>query len=571
MAFDLIIRGGRIVDGSGQPARTGDVAVKDGWIVAVGQVQGPALREIDATGLLVTPGFVDLHTHYDGQVIWSDRLAPSSDHGVTTILTGNCGIGFAPCRRGEEAGLIALMEGVEDIPEPVAAAGLTWDWETFPEYMAAIERRPHDIDVAVLVPHSPLRTYVMGQRGVNREAASEADIAAMQALVVQALEAGALGFGTSRSVVHRTPDGAQIPSYEASNAELLGIAAALAQTGKGLFQIVPNFSSPQEFAVVREIARATAGRPVTYTQGQPMDPNDDFLPRLEASNAEPGVIVRAQMLPRPFGMIGGLTTSSNPFSMLPSFQPLKALPLAQKVAALRDPALRAALLAEQPDPGDVQSGLHRRWGSMYPLDPANMSYEPGPSESVAARAAAAGVSPADYCYDLLLERDGNQLLLVALGNYRDSNLDFLERALGHKDVVVGLGDGGAHYGFICDASYPTHALAWWTRDRPHGRFSIEQMVNMLSRRTAVAAGLHDRGLIAPGHRADINLIDHAALKLHAPEVVHDLPAGGMRLHQRADGYVATIVAGEIIAQDGVPTAARPGRLVRGAQAPRLAA
>jgi N-acyl-D-aspartate/D-glutamate deacylase len=570
--YDLIIRGGRIVDGTGGPSRTGDVGVRDGWIVAVGEVAGPAKREIDARGLLVTPGFVDLHTHYDGQIIWSDSLSPSSDHGVTTILTGNCGIGFAPCRRGDEGELVSLMEGVEDIPEAVASAGLTWDWETFPQYMDAVERRAHDIEVAVLVPHSPLRAYVMGARGIGREAATPDDVAQMKALVTEAMDAGALGFGTSRAGIHRTSRGQNIPSYEAAEAELLGIAEALREAGRGVFQIVPNTverSFEEEFAVIERVAHATGGRPVTYTQGQPAK-GIDFIARLDAANAEPGVAIRAQMLPRPFGMIAGLTTSGHPFSMLPSWKPLRGLPLEAQVAAMTDPDLRARLIAEKPRANDIAARLHRRFENIFPIGPDAMSYEPARSESVASRAEREGRAPEEVAYDLLLEDGGRRTLLVALGNYNDFNLDFLEAALPHPHVVCGLGDGGAHYGFICDASYPTHALAHWTRDRNHGRFSVEQMVHLLSRRTAETIGLMDRGLIAPGHRADINIIDYERLRLHPPEMRFDLPAGGKRLHQRADGYVATLVGGVTIAENGEPTGARPGRLVRGAQQARAA-
>jgi len=567
--FDMIIRGGRIVDGSGGPAYVGDVAVRGEWIVAVGKVEGTARREIDATGLLVTPGFVDLHTHYDGQIIWSDRLSPSSDHGVTTILTGNCGIGFAPCRRGDEDALISMMEGVEDIPEAVASAGLTWDWETFPQFLDAVERRPHDINVAVLLPHSPLRAYVMGERGVAREAAGPEDLARMKALVREALEAGTLGFGTSRAGIHRTARGQNIPSYEAANAELLAIAEALREAGKGVFQIVPNtveLPFEQEFAVIEQVAEAAGGRPVTYTQGQPRD-NADFLARLDAANARPGVTIRAQMLPRPFGMIAGLTTSGNPFSMLPSWKPLKDLSLEERVAAMRDPDLRARLVSEKPDLTNPANRLHRQFHLMFPIAADAVDYEPPAENSVAARAAREGRSPEETCYDMLLEDDGRRTFLIALGNYNNFNLDFLEGALAHPGVVCGLGDGGAHYGFICDASYTTHAMTHWTRDRDHGRFSVEQMVNLLARRTAEAIGLTDRGLIAPGHRADLNLIDYDRLKLHAPELRYDLPAGGRRLHQRADGYVATLVGGVPVIENDQPTGARPGRLVRGAQAP----
>jgi N-acyl-D-aspartate/D-glutamate deacylase len=393
----------------------------------------------------------------------------------------------------------------------------------------------------------------------------------MKALMREALDAGALGFGTSRSAIHRTSEGDYIPSFEAAVAELLGVAEVFAEAGRGVFQIVPNIvgvRSDDEFEVIRRIARAAGGRPVTYTQGQPREPGVDFLARLEAANAEPGVSIRAQMLPRPFGMIAGLSASGHPFAMLPSYAPLRDLPLAARVRALRDPELRSRLLAERPDPNDDSALRQRRFEAIFPLDAAALSYEPGPADSIASRAAREGRTPEDLCYDLLLQDEGRATLLVALGNYHDCNLDFLEPALAHPHVVVGLGDGGAHYGYVCDASYTTHALAHWTRDRSRGRFSIEQMVNILSRRTALTVGLADRGLIAPGHRADMNLIDHDRLRLHAPEMRFDLPAGGKRLHQRADGYVATFVGGVAIAENGEPTGARPGRVIRGAQVAR---
>jgi N-acyl-D-aspartate/D-glutamate deacylase len=439
--------------------------------------------------------------------------------------------------------------------------------------MAAVERRPHDIDVAMLVPHSPLRVFAMGVRGVQRQDATPVDIARMKALVAEALSAGALGFGTSRAGIHRTSKGDNIPSYEAADAELLGVAEALRETGSGIFQIVPNTverSFDEEFTLIERVARATGGRPVTYTQGQPAAA-EDFIARLEQANAQPGVNIYAQMLPRPFGMIAGLTTSGHAFSMLPSWKPLRDLPLEMKVAALRTPELRARLLAEKPRPDSISARLHRRFENMFPIGPGAMSYEPARSESVAAWAGRAGRPAEEVVYDLLLEDEGRRTLLVALGNYNDGNLDFLEPALPHPHVVCGLGDGGAHYGFICDASYPTHALTHWTRDRDHGRISIELMVHLLARRTAATIGLNDRGLIAPGYRADINLIDYERLTLHPPEVLHDLPAGGRRLHQGADGYVATIVAGVPIAENGRPTGARPGRLVRGAQHARAVA
>jgi N-acyl-D-aspartate/D-glutamate deacylase len=569
--YDLLVRSGLVADGSGRPAWRGDIAVRDGWIVATGDIDGEADQVIEAPGLLVTPGFVDLHTHYDGQAIWSERMSPSSDHGVTTVLTGNCGIGFAPCRPGDHDQLVSLMEGVEDIPEAVATAGLTWDWETFPQYLDAVDRRPHDIDIATLLPHSPLRAYVMGARGIAREPARPDDLERMGELVGEALTAGALGFGTSRVAIHRTSKGEQIPSFEAAEAELDAICEAMRRHGSGIFQVVPNamVGAEDELRLLERIAERS-GRPVTYTQAQPRAQSDIF-DRLAQANSRHGVVVRAQMFPRPIGLIVGLGTSVNPFSLCPSYRPLLSLTQPERVKALRDPELRRKLVIEPPDnPSNPVFLMSRRLDAMFPIGRDHVDYEPSPDDSVAARARRLGVTPEELCYDLLLEEDGQQLLMVAIANYSQGNLDYVSAALRDENVVLGLGDGGAHYGMICDGSYTTFALTHWTRDRGHDRFKVEKMVRHLSRRPAELIGLRDRGLIAPGHRADLNIIDYERLRLHPPELRRDLPGGGLRLHQRADGYVATIVAGQVVAENGTATNARPGRLVRGAQEARPA-
>jgi len=571
--YDLVVRGGTVVDGSGAPRFVGDVAVKDGWIMAVGKVPGKGAKEIEATGKLVTPGFVDIHTHYDGQVVWSDRLAPSSDHGVTTVMTGNCGIGFAPCRPDDHDALVSLMEGVEDIPEAVAVAGLTWDWETFPEYLDAVERRPRDIDVVALVPHSPLRAYVMGERGMNREKATLEDLAHMRRTMREALDAGAIGIGTSRVFVHRTSKGEFIPSFDAAEEELLALADTLREAGRGVFQMVSNAGfqdADQEFAMMERVAQA-ADRPFTYTQAQGKGTSAAILAKLKSAN-DRGIHIKAQMFPRPIGLIVGLRTSVHPFSMSPSYAPLKALPLAEKVARMRDPAFRARLIDEMPgNPNNPVFLLSRNFNQIFSIGGDSINYEPRFEESVSQLAARAGRRVEEAVYDMLLDNEGKALLLVAMANYSDFNLDWAETALRDPNVVIGLGDGGAHYGMICDASYPTFALAHWTRDRAKGRFTVEEMVKILARVPAEIIDLRDRGLIATGHRADLNVIDYEHLKLHPPELVHDLPGGGLRIHQRADGFTATIVNGVVIAQNGTATDARPGRLVRGRQMPRAAA
>ncbi|AHE55500.1 N-acyl-D-amino-acid deacylase family protein [Sphingomonas sanxanigenens] len=567
-AYDLVLRGGLIVDGSGDEPFTGDVALSGGRIAAVGRVDGPGLHEIDATGRIVTPGFVDIHTHYDGQAVWSERMTPSSAHGVTTVVIGNCGVGFAPCRAADHDLLIEVMEGVEDIPGVVMAEGLPWDWETFPEFLDTLAARPRDIDVAAYLPHSPLRVYAMGARGAAREAATSDDLRRMRDLAREAVEAGALGFATSRTFIHRTANGTPIPSFEASGEELAAIAMGLADAGAGIVQAVmdvPQRSWDEELAMLRDVIRRS-GRPATFTFGAPNGGPPIWRPVLDALDEAQaaGEVLSAQIFPRPIGMIVGLELSTHPFALSPSFQPIARLPLAEKVAALRDPAMRARLIAEQPAVGHPLAAMGRSWPFMFPLgDPP--VYEPAASESVAARAVCAGVTPEEIAYDLLLEEGGRAMLYVALGNFHENRLDAVREIMAHPATVLGLGDGGAHYGSICDASYPTFMLAYWVRDRANG-FPLAQAVRMLARDPAMVVGLADRGLIAPGYKADLNVIDLDRVALHKPMLRSDLPAGGRRLDQGADGYDLTIVAGEIIAERGAPTAARPGRLVRGAQA-----
>jgi N-acyl-D-aspartate/D-glutamate deacylase len=567
--YDLVIRGGTIVDGSGSEPFVGDVAVRGGWIVATGKVQGRGSEEIEASGLLVTPGFIDIHTHYDGQLIWSDRVTPSSDHGVTTVVTGNCGIGFAPCRPQDRKALIKLMEGVEDIPGAVTEEGLTWDWESFPDYLAAVERRAHDIDVGVLVPHSPIRVYAMGERALRLEPATAADRATMRRLTREALDAGALGFGTSRLASHRSSNGDMIPTFEAEELELTEIAQELRAADRGVFQLVTNLGyAPYEeqLPLLKRLA-AAAARPVTYTHPQ-VGQWRDSLRLLDEANEEPGIDIKAQLLPRPVGMMLGLSISAQPFCMTPSYLRIKDLPLAERVAKMRTPETRRAILSEQPtDPTNPLIGFVRRWDRIFATG-RTVNYEPPLESSIAALASSRGVTPEEVAYDELLKEEGKSLLMLTVGNYESGSLDWVEEMFGSGNVVLGLGDGGAHYGMICDASFTTFSLSYWTRDRSHGRLAIEDMVHRLTREPAMLMGLEDRGLVAAGFRASLNVIDYDKLTLHKPQVVADLPAGGKRLHQLADGYAATIVNGCVIARDGKPTSARPGRLLRGRQSPR---
>ena len=570
MTLDLIIRGGTVVDGLGGEPFVADVAVRDGVVVAVGSkgdVTETATREIDATGLLVTPGFVDLHTHYDGQAIWSDRLTPSSAHGVTTAVMGNCGVGFAPCRPGDHDVLVDVMAGVEDIPGVVMVDGLPWHWETFPEFLDAVDAGRRDIDVAAFLPHSPLRVYVMGQRGVDREPATDEDLAMMRKLAAEAVQAGALGFASSRLTLHKSESGHPIPSYDAGYAEIEAIARGVDDAGGGLIQFVPDLMAGDYEPALRTVfdVAADVGLPVTFTLaiGNAGDPFFlDALRMVEKANSDGGQIT-AQIFPRPIGLVLGLELSGNPFVMYPSYQAIADLPLAERVDEMRKPEVRQRILSDTPaSDGHPLMFAAQAWNYMFPLgDPPN--YEPSRSDSIGARAQARGVSPAEEAYDRLLDDDGQAMLLVTLANFRDGSLDTVAELIRRDDVVLGLGDGGAHYGMICDASFPTYMLTHWVRDRPTGRLTVAEAVRELTSVPAQVAGLADRGRIAVGYKADLNVIDAAAMRLHRPVVVNDLPAGGRRLDQSADGYVATIVSGEVIAENGVPTDARPGKLIRG--------
>lgn len=573
MTYALIIRNGTIVDGLGGEPYVGDVAVSDGVIQAVGAINGAAAeREIDATGLLVTPGFVDLHTHYDGQAIWSERLTPSSAHGVTTAVMGNCGVGFAPCRQEDHDVLVDVMAGVEDIPGVVMAEGLPWTWETFPEYLDALEARRRDIDVAAYLPHSPLRVYVMGQRGADREPATAEDLAKMRALAKQAMEVGALGFASSRLTIHKTESGAPIPSYDAAREELEEIARGVVDGGGGLLQFVPDIPAGGYQPVLQTVfdVAEDVGLPVTFTLvvANSGDPNwPDAITMIEKANKNAGAgsaQFTAQLLPRPIGLIIGLQLTANPFVLYPSYREIAHLPLAERVAEMRKPEVRARILADKPGQGHPILYVAQMWDWIYPLG-ETPNYEPDPSDSIGARARARGVNPMEEAYDRLLDDDGRAMLLVATSNLQDNSLDTVGELLHREDVVLGLGDGGAHYGMICDASYPTFLLAHWARDRKTGRFSVPEAIRELTSVPARVAGLGDRGRIAVGYKADLNVIDHAALRLHKPVISYDLPAGGRRLDQTAGGYVATVVSGQVIAENGIPTDARPGKLVRGRQ------
>jgi N-acyl-D-aspartate/D-glutamate deacylase len=564
--LDLLVRGGNVVDGSGQPAFTGDVGIRDGRIVAVGRIDEPARKQLDADGLLVTPGWVDVHTHYDGQVTWDTLLTPSCWHGVTTVVMGNCGVGFAPVRPGSQEYLIKLMEGVEDIPGTALAEGISWDWESFPEYLDAVARRPHALDVGAQVPHAALRFYVMGERGADHEVApSAAEIETMGRLVREAVRAGALGFSTSRTRNHRASDGRFTPSLTAGADELLGISRAFGEAGQGVFEVVSDFAGrEQEWELFREMVRQS-GRPMSISIGQ-SDVSPDawraMLDTIAAAN-ESGLPIKAQVAARAIGILLGLEATLHPFVSHPSFRELASLPLAAKVARMRDPAFKERLLAEKPAP--ALGMLVWRFDRLFALgNPPD--YEPTAESSMAAQAARHGVTPEAWVYDRLLDDDGHALLYRPFLNYSHGSLDAVREMLLHEFTVPGLGDAGAHCGLICDGSFPTYLLSHWGRDRTRGeRIPLERLVKAQTADTAALVELHDRGRIAPGMKADLNVIDFAGLGMQPPEIVHDLPAGGKRLLQRASGYVATVCSGAVTFENGESTGALPGKLIRGPQ------
>jgi N-acyl-D-aspartate/D-glutamate deacylase len=561
--FDLVIRGGTVVDGLGSAPFAADVAVKDGVIVEVGRVSGKGAEEIDATGLLVTPGFVDVHTHYDGQITWENRLSPSSNHGVTTVVMGNCGVGFAPVRPTDHQLVIKLMEGVEDIPEIVMSDGVPWNWESFTDYLDALDQRQSDVDFATQLPHSPLRVYVMGERGAN-EPATDEDLVTMRRMVTEAIKAGALGVSTSRNLFHRFRSGKLAPSVKTEAEELCALAGGLKDAGAGVFQLNPNIDTDAagEIEMFRTIAEA-AQRPVNFSLiavPSRMENWDAYVEGTKALNAE-GHTVNAQVLPRPMGLLYGLDVSYNPFALNPSYRPLVNLPLAEKVARMRDPELRAKILSEEPDdPNPAFIGLIKMKTNLYPLaDPVDYDFQR--EDSIASRAEREGRPEREVIYDALLEDGGKALLMSAAFDYQDY-IARTAKLFGQDNMIVALGDGGAHYAMICDAAYTTYTLS--QRTGADG-LRLEMVIRALTSQPAASLGLHDRGVVAPGYKADLNVIDFNRISLRRPSVSVDLPAGGKRLSQKSEGYVATIVSGTVTYRDGVATGTLPGRLVRGAK------
>ena len=571
-AFDVVIRNGLVVDGTGGAPVLADVGIRGRHIAGFGKLPGRGRTELDAAGHIVTPGFVDIHTHYDGQVTWENHLVPSASHGVTTVVMGNCGVGFAPCRPEQHELLIQLMEGVEDIPHPVLVDGLPWCWESYPEYLDFLGRRQFDMDVCGYLPHAPLRVYVMGRRGAAREPAGPEDLQQMTRLVREAVQAGAMGFSTSRTFFHRSSDGRSTPSFEAAEPELQALARGLREAGTGAMQLITDFDDlEQTFALLRRLV-GFAGRPLSLsllegTYGPMTLRWREVLDWAESAAAE-GLAIKAQVLGRAIGVMLGHELTLNPFYTCPTYTGLAGLPFDARVRELRRPEVRTRILAESadPDPAIVLGRLVREFDHMFLLgDPPD--YEQPLAQSIAARAHRAGVTAESLAYDLMLEQQGRNNLYVTLCNYEYGSLESSREMMSHPGAVLGLGDGGAHCGTICDGSFPTFMLTHWVRDRTRGeRLPLAAVVKWLAQDTARAVGLQDRGVIAPGYKADLNVIDPDRLRLHAPEVVHDLPGGGRRLVQRADGYAATLVSGTVVYRDGVATGELAGRLVRGAQA-----
>jgi len=568
---DLVIRNGRVVDGTQAPAFEADIAIDGGVITAVGKGVGPGKREIDAAGKIVTPGWVDIHTHYDGQVTWDPYLSPSSWHGVTTAVMGNCGVGFAPVKRDRHEWLIELMEGVEDIPGSALVEGIKWNWETFPEYLDSLDAQERVLDVATQVPHSAVRAYVMGDRGARNEDATPEDIAAMSAIVAEGMEAGALGFSTSRTVVHTTKDGAVMPGTTAAADELLAIGKAMAAVGPGVFEMSSDMAPAEpEFDWMRAMSMDT-GVTVTYSLLQsPLKP-DNWVKLLElnADARAQGASIVAQIACRPTGLVLGWQSTIHPFVGRQTYRDIAALPFEQRLERLKEPMVRAAILSDPSKKmGPLGAIMTQGFDRMFRLQQpdGNLDYEPRAEDSIKALAEASGQSPDAIVYDMLMENDGRGYIYLPLLNYAEFNFDHIHAMMYDPNTVLSLSDGGAHCGVICDASFPTYMLTHWVRDRKRGpTLSLEKVVAMQTRDTARLYGLNDRGVLAVGMKADVNVIDFERLAIQAPEMVFDLPADGRRMIQRAKGYVATVVSGVVTYENGEATGAMPGKLIRGPQ------
>ncbi len=573
---DLVIRNGRVIDGAETPAFVADIAIDGGRITAVGVVPGKGRREIDASGRIVTPGWVDIHTHYDGQVTWDPYLSPSSWHGVTTAVMGNCGVGFAPVKRDRHEWLIELMEGVEDIPGSALAEGINWTWETFPEYLDSLDAQARVLDVATQVPHSAVRAYVMGDRGARNEDATLDDIAQMSAIVAEGMAAGALGFSTSRTVVHTTKDGTVMPGTTAAADELLAIGKAMAAVAPGVFEMSSDMNpADREFEWMRAMSIDT-GVTVTYSLLQsPLQPGNWIkLLELTRQARAQGASIAAQIACRPTGLVLGWQSTIHPFVGRQTYRDIAALPFEERLEKLKDPAVRAAILADPSKKmGPLGAIMTQGFDRMFRLQQpdGSLDYEPRAEDSIKALAEASGQAPDAVVYDMLMENDGRGYIYLPLLNYTEFSFDHIEAMMHDPNTVLSLSDGGAHCGVICDASFPTYMLTHWVRDRKRGpTLPLEKVVSMQTRDTARLYGLNDRGVLAVGMKADLNVIDFERLAIQAPEMVFDLPADGRRMIQRAEGYVATIVSGVVTWENGEATGAMPGKLIRGRQEPALA-
>ena len=562
--FDLVVRAGSVLDGTGTEAYTADIGVKDGAIREIGRINSKTYQEIDADGAIVTPGFVDIHTHYDGQATWSNRMSPSSHHGVTTAVMGNCGVGFAPVRSEDHELLIELMEGVEDIPGVALHEGLSWDWESFEDYMDHLSARQFDMDIGAQLPHAAMRVYVMGQRGADREPATPQDVAQMKAMTSRAIQAGALGFTTSRTLNHRSARGEPTPTLKAEAEELLGISEGIRDVGTGVIEMISDFDDLDlEFDLLKSMVKKS-GRPMSISLAQGISPHGwrKMLDRIESANRD-GFVMRGQVAPRAIGILLGLTTTLSPFSSRPSFSELAKMSVEKKLSALKDPDRKKRILQESPGRGFER--LFKMMGEGRNLwlmsDPPD--YEPSPEASLHAVATKEGKEVWSYIYDCMLGNDGRNILYTPFANYAEQNLDCCRDMILHENTVMGLGDGGAHVGTICDASFITSLLTHWGRDRVRGeQIDLPTLVKSQTRDTALAVDLSDRGTLELGKRADLNVIDFENLNVSVPEIVHDLPAGGARLQQKSEGYLATICHGSVTYRFGHETEHLPGRLIR---------
>jgi N-acyl-D-aspartate/D-glutamate deacylase len=564
--FDLVIRGGTVVDGTGTAPREADVGLIGNRIAAIGTIAGSGAEEIDAKGKLVTPGFVDIHTHYDAQAVWDSHMAPSSWHGVTTAVMGNCGVGFAPCKPADRERLIELMEGVEDIPGAVMHEGLKWEWESFGEYLDALDRRQRDIDICALLPHAAVRVFVMGDRAISLENANQGDIAQMRQIAKDAMEAGAFGFSTSRSLSHKTLRGDPTPTLRAQEEELRGIALGMKDAGSGMLEMVSEWAPDHhaEFAMLRRVIES-CGRPAVFTLTQRHSRPEvwrDLIKHADKAAAD-GLPIRPVVAPRAIGVLLGLAGSQNPFSGCPTYKAIAHLPVAERARRMADPAIRAKILSEDPRKDSTFPLFHRLdFSFMFRFgNPPN--YQPKKADSIAAIAERENRPPAELAYDILIEDDGANFIYTPLGNYAYGDLSMPETVLDNRNTIMGLGDGGAHVAFILDAGYQTWLLSHWGRDQK--RWDVAELIRRLTSDTAQAAGLHDRGILRPGLKADVNVIDWEKLGAGSPYVVNDLPAGGKRLLQKVSGYDATIVSGHVTFRDGQATGTLPGKLVRGPQ------